>query len=482
MAKKTTLNAKNLEALGAKRLAELLIEISTGSAAHKRRLRLELAGKQSSGEMAREIRKHLTRIQRARSFIDWRKVKKLKADLETQRSAIIEKLEPQDPDEAFELIWRFLHLSDSIFARSDDGSGSLVESFHLACVDAGRIAKASETSPETLAEKIFQALRNNGYGQYDPLIEAMLPALGADGLARLKELSTQWLDETGQEKPRREGRIIGMSQNGPLYEDEVYNRHDDLSARIALEAIADAEGDVDAYIALQTEEAKRSPMIAASMAERLLEAGRAGEALTRLDQAAPKKDRLLPVLEWERARADALEALGRGDEAQDFRWQCFEASLEQQHLRDYLKRLPDFDDLEAEEKAMSWVATYPNVHQALLFFMEWPALREANALILDRCGEIDGNYYELLTPASETLKEKYPLAATLLLRAMIDFSLTNARSSRYKHAARHVIACEALAVQIADFGSVEPHRVYMEKLQRDHGNKTGFWAAMERLY
>ena len=44
MATKTTLNAKNLEALGTRRLAELLIEISTGSAAHKRRLRLELAG------------------------------------------------------------------------------------------------------------------------------------------------------------------------------------------------------------------------------------------------------------------------------------------------------------------------------------------------------------------------------------------------------------------------------------------------------
>ncbi|SBW14717.1 hypothetical protein BR10RB9215_C11555 [Brucella sp. 10RB9215] len=34
MASKTTLNAKNLEALGAKRLAELLIEISTGNANH----------------------------------------------------------------------------------------------------------------------------------------------------------------------------------------------------------------------------------------------------------------------------------------------------------------------------------------------------------------------------------------------------------------------------------------------------------------
>ncbi|WP_176559504.1 DUF6880 family protein, partial [Rubellimicrobium roseum] len=44
MAAKTTLNAKNLEALGAPRLAELLIELSTGDAAAKRRLRLELAG------------------------------------------------------------------------------------------------------------------------------------------------------------------------------------------------------------------------------------------------------------------------------------------------------------------------------------------------------------------------------------------------------------------------------------------------------
>ncbi|TNC60045.1 DUF6880 family protein, partial [Rubellimicrobium roseum] len=41
---KTTLNSKNREALGAQRLAELLIELSTGDAAAKRRLRLELAG------------------------------------------------------------------------------------------------------------------------------------------------------------------------------------------------------------------------------------------------------------------------------------------------------------------------------------------------------------------------------------------------------------------------------------------------------
>ena len=45
MASKTTLNAKNLEALGAERLAQLLIEVSTGNAAAaKRKLRMALAG------------------------------------------------------------------------------------------------------------------------------------------------------------------------------------------------------------------------------------------------------------------------------------------------------------------------------------------------------------------------------------------------------------------------------------------------------
>jgi len=61
---KKALNAKNLEALGAERLAELLIEIGAGDAAAKRRLRLELAGAESPAEAAREIRKRLSAITR----------------------------------------------------------------------------------------------------------------------------------------------------------------------------------------------------------------------------------------------------------------------------------------------------------------------------------------------------------------------------------------------------------------------------------
>ena len=55
MASKSTLNAKNLEALGAERLAQLLIEISTGDAAAKRKLRLALAGAEGPKEDRKSV-------------------------------------------------------------------------------------------------------------------------------------------------------------------------------------------------------------------------------------------------------------------------------------------------------------------------------------------------------------------------------------------------------------------------------------------
>jgi hypothetical protein len=92
VASNKTLNAKNLTALGAARLAELLIEVSTDNAAAKRRLRLELAGAQSPGEVGKEVRKRLTAIARFHTFIDWQNRKALVGDLETQRRAIVDQI------------------------------------------------------------------------------------------------------------------------------------------------------------------------------------------------------------------------------------------------------------------------------------------------------------------------------------------------------------------------------------------------------
>lgn len=474
MASKKTLSAKNLEALGAQRLAELLIEVSTANAAVKRRLRLELAGAQSPAEASKEVRKRLMTIARSRSFVDWQNRRTLIEDLEAQRRAIVNQVAKADPAEALELTWRFMALANSVFERCDDSSGTAISIFHAGCRDLGEIAQAAKVAPEILAERAFNALNENDYGQYDELIRVLSPALGPTGLEKLKARFLE-LSKAPPERPNDNNRkVIGWSTGGPIYADEIANRRREGTVRLALQEIADAQGDVDAFIAQQSEMARTVPRVAAEIALRLLEAGRAKEAWSAINTVDENRPGWIPI-EWEEVRLDVMEALGHNDEAQAFRWQCFERALNNAHLRAYLKRLPDFADVEAEERAMSYALRFPSIHQALAFLVSWPALDKAATLVIERFRELDGDHYEILSPAADALAAKHPLAATLLLRTMIDFALKENRVKRYRHAARHLAECASLAAVIGDFGSFEPHERYRARLKAEHGRKTSFW-------
>lgn len=464
--------------LGAERLAELLIEVSAANAAVKRRIRLELAGAQSPAEAANEIRKRLTAIARSRSFIDWQNRRGLVDDLEAQRRAIVHHVAKADPTESFELMWRFMGLANSVIARCDDSSGTVGSIFDAACRDLGEMSQTVKVSPEELAERVFNALLDNDYGQYDDLIRVLSPTLGQIGLNRLKQWFVE-LSKAPYEKPKdKDRKVIGWGTSGPLYADEVAARQRQSVIRLALEEIADAQGDVDAFIAQQSEKAKTAPKVAAEIAQRLLKAGRAEEAWTAINAVDESRAGWIPY-EWEEVRLDVMEALGRKEEAQAFRWQCFERTLSDDHLRGYLKRLPPYEDIEAEERAMVAASQFPEVHQALAFLVSWPALEKAAALVLARTKELNGDHYEILSPAADALAGKYPLAATLLLRAMIDFSLKQNRVKRYRHAARHLAECESLAAAIRDFGNFEPHERYRDRLKSKHGRKTSFWTLAE---
>ena len=314
---KKILNAKNLEALGAQRLAELLIEVSTANVAVKRRLRLELAGAQSPGEVAKEVRKRLTAIARSRSFIDWQNRKTLIDELEAQRRAIVSQIANADLIEALELMWRFMALANTIFERCDDSSGAVMSIFHAACRDLGEIASVAKVDPEILAERAFNALNENDYGQYDELIGVLSPALGPPGLEQLKERFLE-LSKAPPERPKdRDRKVIGWGTGGPLYADEIADRRRESTIRLALQEIADAQGDVDAFIAQQSEKARAVPRVASEIARRLLEAGRAEEAWSAINAIDETRPGWIPF-EWEEIRLDVMEALGRKDEAQAF--------------------------------------------------------------------------------------------------------------------------------------------------------------------
>jgi hypothetical protein len=144
MASKKSVNAENLAALGAQRLAAILMDLAEHDAETKRRLRLELAGQAGGEIIAAEISKRLTSLKSARSFVDWHKRRDFVKDLDLQRTMIVDRLAPTRPDLALDLMWRFLDLAEPVLNRVDDSNGTVGDVFRAACNDLGAIASAAK--------------------------------------------------------------------------------------------------------------------------------------------------------------------------------------------------------------------------------------------------------------------------------------------------------------------------------------------------
>jgi len=460
---------ENLVRLGVERLASILMDIAADQPAVKRRLRVELAGEAGFEIVAAEMSKRISTLRSARSFIDWQKRPDFVRDLDLTRTTIAEKIAQTRPDLAFDLMWRFMVLAAPVLNRVDDSSGTVGAVFRAACEDLGVLAAKARPDPNALAEQVFSAVVKNDYGEFDNLIPATFPAFGKAGAAALKARLT-----------------AAMSAR------TTSDRYDSRGATVrrALQDLADGERDVDGYIALVPVEDRNRPAVAAGIGRRLLDAGRADDAVAILEAAAPKQrtqrsdlddgfERLGwdgPDADWESVYIDGLEATGRAEHAQRSRWAAFEERLSVERLRSYLKALPDFDDVLAEERAMAHALGFRDFSSALHFFHSWPAHREAARLVLERHGEINGNLYYLLDPVARWLEGTHPLAATLLRRAMIEDTLDGAKSKRYRHAARHLAECRSLASLIRDdYGQLETHDAFIARLRIRHSRKSGFW-------
>jgi len=257
------------------------------------------------------------------------------------------------------------------------------------------------------------------------------------------------------------------------------NPHDrGQTVRLAMLAIADALGDAEAYLAEYRDHeptALKRPLVAARVAQRLTAAGRAEEALALLDAAQPLPHQTPPGPgPWIDARIAALDQLERGEEAQQLRWKFGLLRLSNQHLRDYLKRLPAFEDGEAQERALDLVLEHPYLGPALEFLHQWPDRRRAARLILTRPAELDRADEKVLGVVAEALEAEQPLAATLCLRALIETIVEQARSNRYRHAVRHLASCRRLAGAVEAWGAIPDHNTYISELLHAYGHRAGF--------
>lgn len=379
-------NAENLTRLGAERLAEILLEVADTRVDLKRRLRMELAAEQGAAHLLPEIDRRLALLSGSRGAVTWRQRAAFVRDLDGLRGLIAGRLAGLDLAAAQARIVEFLALFPQAMRRVRDREGAVAAVFDQAAADAVTLLARAEgrEGAARLAEAI--AAQPVAWGRWS----------GGAFAAASRDVAALTL-----------GFLAG--REGPAFTS-------------VLRRLADVAGDARAYEATFTREALRSPAAAADVASRHLRAGDPEAARALLEAAInPQLMRrsesgvAAPDFAWEGAWIDYLEAVGRVAEAQAARWASFERTLSADRARAFTRRLPDFEDVEAEARIFDLARTFPDAGRGLELLTSWPALREAAELIAARGAELRPDP-EQAEAWGRLLRRRFPAAAEALLR------------------------------------------------------------------
>lgn len=433
-----TLSEANLAALGAERLAALLIEVADGDL--KRRLRMELAAEVGAPDLALELDKRLNTLAASRARVSWRKRPDLLADLQMLRRMIVGRLGPMDAKLALDRLVAWFDLYPSLAARVKDPKGELTLVFDAASTDLASLA--STAGPEVAGPVLNEALSTR-LSEWAAWVGRGAPAL-SPALAR------RLLSDLTQGRPRPTGRLA-----------------------LVVRKLADRAGDIDAWTLAIPDDDRRKPEVAAEIARRLAQAGRAEEARAALEasQAEPppasrwgrgKVERPPLPDSWHAAEIAVLEAEGHAADAEDARWSLFERTLSEDTLRALLAGLPDFEDVIVLDRAFAIAAGFVDPMKGLAFLMNWPAQREAAELVLARRDELRGSVDD--TPLwAARLAGRYPDAALLLVRARAR-ALARLGGGMTEEVEGLVGEAEVLAAS-ASPGMFETHPAFVEEIK-----------------
>jgi hypothetical protein len=368
---------------------------------------------------------------------------------------------------AIDRLLRFIATHERVFERVDDSSGYLQDVYYQAIHMVGDLCQVLlKPDVDLIPERVMALLGESTHGYLSDLTTAVAPHLPQDTLTRWDcNLREAIADRKEQEKTNKsDGWFYSMTSQWTEMR----------------QTIATARGDIDLLVAL---EEKKHPhrQDTLGIAEQLLQAARASEALHWVRKPVQRRfddanGDLSPVRVSLEGRI--LEALDDKPAAQALRWRCFEAVLSAEILREYLKHLSDFEDIEAEDRAHALALEKTEPDAALLFFLNWPRLDLAAKLIETHPHRWNGGDWHTLPKVAKLLEHEYPLAATVLYRALLDDILGRARSKAYLHGAKYLakLTLLATAADPSRPSGVVDHTTYLARLKKDHPRKSGFWS------
>ena len=105
---------------------------------------------------------------------------------------------------------------------------------------------------------------------------------------------------------------------------------------------------------------------------------------------------------------------------------------------------------------------------------------EAEAYLLKRADQLDGNHYGSLLILAEVMEsENRHVAASLIYRSLLISILERGYTKAYPHGIRYLKKLDKLAASITDWINFDHHEVFKAQIIQAHGRKHSFWSKYE---
>ncbi len=249
MAQEIGLSIENLAALDAEKLVQLILDEAEGNVDFRKRVIVALANAKCPDSVAALVDRRLCVLERAQVKISREKEREFAADLDAIMQTIVKDLAGLNPALALQRLLRFISTHANVCYRIDDEFDSLIPDIYFLAVEVvpDLINKLSSRDLANVPKWLTSGLNHDVYGHTVRAALAAVPLLP-------KLVLVDW-DRT----------LERLQNNNP-------------SALTIRQAIANARGDIDRYLALEMLRpiGWQDPL---RVAEKLLVANRLEEAL-----------------------------------------------------------------------------------------------------------------------------------------------------------------------------------------------------------
>jgi hypothetical protein len=404
-------------------------------------------------ENVQRFKKKLSGLKHSRRFIDWRGSASFARELEMLLQDL--KSGVDDPITGVELVAAFYEADNTIFEMCDDSSGNIGDVFRYDAKDLFVDYASRCADKQKIADIILKVNQKDNYGIRDTLIDCAGECLPEEVIRTM---------------------IMTFQKRADKEKDEYGKRHHLMLIESLARQIMDAKLFERTRIASW---GKLSTAALVDIARVYLESGDIETAHSCLKKIP--KGETFQAYERDKLLLEIYQKQDDSEKLTELLYQKFRSY----HSTDTLQALLDVighnkrDDV-INDEARQILKTDRLQESDAEFLIAVGKIDEAEAYLLKRADQLDGNHYGSLLSLAEAMEaENRHLVTSLIYRSLLISILERGYTKAYPRGVSYLKNLDKLATSVTDWKEFNHHDAFKEQIIQAHGRKRSFWSKYE---